>query len=103
MVDAFHHGKENVTKFYVIPFDGSAPQVLLAKHAFTFNHVVNAYQNGSGVVFDAVSFQDAKLWLTAGLAFMNVQTDKALRDATRSGIQEIWRYVLHLQGPFIGA
>ena len=84
------------------------------------SQVVNSYQNGSVVVFDAVTWQDASTWIIAQdvtkhpcrcsvddqlvQAFISVQTNKQARDAlARDCVQhqkkQIWRYIIHMSGP----
>jgi len=102
MEDSFSKTDPTATHFVAYPFDGSDPLVFPAPRPFTYNHLVNAYQNQSAIVFDVVSFQDASLFLTSGAAHVGVQVNKTARDALRDSIQQVWRYVLHLDGPLKG-
>jgi carotenoid cleavage dioxygenase-like enzyme len=102
MEDSFSKTDPTATHFVAYPFDGSDPLVFAAPRPFTYNHLVNAYQNQSAIVFDVVSFQDASLFLTSGAAHIRVQVNKTARDALRDSSQRVWRYVLHLDGPLKG-
>merc|ERR1712086_118235 len=107
MQDSFKQSEPLTTTLVLYPFDGGKPLTFTSPDPFTFNHIVNAYQfnnsNGSGIVFDANAFSDARLWITDGPAAKSVQVNKTARDALNGpGIQTIWRYVLHIEGTAAG-
>jgi len=101
MIDSFAQAKPLATTFRAYPFAGGEPLEFVAPHPFTFNHIVNTFQNDTAIVFDTNAFSDARLWITDGPAHKRVQVNKTARDALRNnaGIQNVWRYVLHLDGP----
>jgi len=105
MIDAFAQTHPLATTFRAYPFAGGEPLEFTAPEPFTFNHIVNAYQNETAIVFDTNAFSDARLWITDGPARKPVQTNKTARDALRQrpGMQTIWRYALHLSGPNKGS
>jgi len=57
MIDAFTQSTPLATKFSVIPFDGSTAIEMDAPVPFTYNHVVNCYENETGIVFMATTWQ----------------------------------------------
>jgi len=100
MCDAFASSSPLQTFFHIVPLNGSESIKFDVPEAFTYNHVVNSYQNESGVVFDAVTWQDASLWLVGAGAQLAYQRNKTLRDQKdgTEGLQQIYRYVFHLYG-----
>jgi len=102
MCQAFQSSKELKTNFHVIPFNNPKNFVNFdVPTAFTSNHLVNAYENETGIVYDAVTFQDAELWLVGGGAQIDFQLNKTARDdpAMATQRQQIYRYHLHMEGP----
>ena len=94
MADAFR--PYSVQEMQVVPLNGSKPITFQLPTTIAYAHNVNAYENGSGIVFDLTTFN-------TGNPFMNnftdiaTQMDKRARDAekTRGSVD---RYVLHLHG-----
>lgn len=97
MIEAFHQTSPLRTTFDVVPFDGGASLTFVAPQPFTYNHVINCYENTTGIIFDAITFQDASLWLVEGGALLGVQRNKTKRDSIKRR-QQAYRYHLHLAG-----
>merc|ERR1711988_1933737 len=100
MVECFDQSKPLKTFFHLVPFNGSKSIEFDVPEAFTYNHVVNSFENETGIVFDAVTWQDASLWLVGGGAQLDFMRNKTARDdkSAAEGLQQIWRYVLHMSG-----
>ena len=95
MRDSFEQAQPLVTTFRVVPFNSSeGVREFTPMAPFTYNHIVNVFENASGVVFDAVTWQKASLWLTQAGSELSFNRNKTARDAWTDR-QQIWRYVLH--------
>lgn len=99
MSEAFHQLDPLVTTFEAVPFDGGEPLQFTAPEPFTFVHLVNSYQNDTGIVIDMNVLTNAEPWITLGDLY--ILRNKTRRDTNAK--QEVWRYVLHIQGPQAGA
>jgi len=103
MNEAFQaHPGSNQTVFHLFPLNGSTPLEFTAPTGFTYSHVVNCYQNSTGVVFDATTWQDGRLYITEPDAFLSTQRNKHARDQLEFR-KVIWRYHMHLSGPNKGS
>jgi len=95
MIKAFKQVLPLETTFRVVPFDnGTEVRDFKPDKAFTYNHIVNVFENATGIVFDAVTWQDAALWLVAHNTNLGTYRNKTARDAY-SDRQVVYRYVLH--------
>lgn len=66
MSEAFHQLDPLVTTFEAVPFDGGEPLQFTAPEPFTFVHLVNSYQNDTGIVIDMNVLTNAEPWITMG-------------------------------------
>jgi carotenoid cleavage dioxygenase-like enzyme len=94
MSAAFHQLQPVATTFQAIPFDGGEPLSFTAPSPFTFVHLVNSYQNSTGIVIDMNVLTNAEPWIAMG--DLHILRNKTRRDTNTK--QEVWRYVLHLAG-----
>jgi len=91
------HDSTLQTVFRAVPLNGSAPLEFEPVPGFTFNHVVNSYQNDTAIVFDVVAWQNSYVWMLGEEFNLSTMRNKAARDALNERLpKEIWRYVLHL-------
>jgi carotenoid cleavage dioxygenase-like enzyme len=93
MVSSFKTAHPNVTTFHIVNLQTGNVQPIRADSAFTYDHLVNAYENGTDIVFDACVFKDATLWLVDGETDLNIQRNKARRDSM-SFRSQVVRFVL---------
>jgi len=105
MNQAFTQSSPIKTQFQVIPFNGTETIYFDVPKAFTYNHVVNSYENATGIVFVATTWQNAALWLVKAGAHLDFQRNKTARDdaAGLEERQQVYRYHLHMSGPKKGS
>lgn len=98
MADAFID--YSIQQIQLVPLNGSTPITFPLSSTIAYAHNVNAYENGTGVVFDCTTFNTGNPFMN-NFTMMETQLNKALRDADRTR-GSIDRYVLHLHGPLRG-